>query len=634
MATLYSPKLVTDGLAFYVDAGNPRSYSGSNTNYLELATDNFNRANVDPAPAPWAVIGVGGYNPIKISGNSATRGAPNDSETNSAYNIWLPNDQYAEAAVTSDETSAAYGPGVFVRGSTTANERYSAIVSPSDNKVYLTSHWGGASYALTNWSITYVSGGVVRLEVVETIISVFYQGTLLGSFSDSNLSGGKAGIRIRYNSAATSTVDNFKAGGIDPVAPFLVNKTSAGSGAGQPVVTVPTGSSLNDILLTVVCCDSGNSSGFLGPAGWTREAWFHNTGDGEDAAIYMRRAIGVESASYQFTSSNSWVASMFCYRGCDTTTYLDAAISVTGSNTSVNFPITVTATELTTVTPNTRLVWVGALDRTDADVVTTATTPNGFTFRDSASLQWDDFAVADAVKYTPGATGLISGSFAAASSQAGHCAFLVPLRSAKPSSSWYNLSGNGNHVILTNGSTYDTNTLGSLRFSSATEIRGVTSAYNLVPHSTASHSSQAWVNPSTASAGAIWCYGEWIDTSYTTGMSISGSAGHLCWTPNGYLSGQHSSGTGIPTGSWSCVGFVQNPTTVDFYVNGVLTNSVARTTGGPIGTTNPVTIGVASTNTSKGNYFSGKISSVSIYTRSLSPSEMMENYNNTKGRFN
>jgi hypothetical protein len=40
MATLYSPKIVTNGLVMYLDAGNNRSYAGSGTTWSDLSRNN------------------------------------------------------------------------------------------------------------------------------------------------------------------------------------------------------------------------------------------------------------------------------------------------------------------------------------------------------------------------------------------------------------------------------------------------------------------------------------------------------------------------------------------------------------------------------------------------------------------
>lgn len=41
MATLYSPKIVTDGLVMYLDAANPRSYPRSGTAWNDISGNNI-----------------------------------------------------------------------------------------------------------------------------------------------------------------------------------------------------------------------------------------------------------------------------------------------------------------------------------------------------------------------------------------------------------------------------------------------------------------------------------------------------------------------------------------------------------------------------------------------------------------
>ena len=49
MATRYSPKIVTDNLILCLDAANSRSYSGSGSNWDDIAGESFIRGAIDGA---------------------------------------------------------------------------------------------------------------------------------------------------------------------------------------------------------------------------------------------------------------------------------------------------------------------------------------------------------------------------------------------------------------------------------------------------------------------------------------------------------------------------------------------------------------------------------------------------------
>lgn len=90
-----------------------------------------------------------------------------------------------------------------------------------------------------------------------------------------------------------------------------------------------------------------------------------------------------------------------------------------------------------------------------------------------------------------------------------------------------------------------------------------------------------------------------------------------------YFSGDHFSTGYIYTNIWYNITFVGNGLTGTFYINGV--------TSGVINSTNSTfnTIGWDATS----EYFIGKLALVNVYNRSLSDSEVLQNYNATKTRF-
>jgi hypothetical protein len=80
---------------------------------------------------------------------------------------------------------------------------------------------------------------------------------------------------------------------------------------------------------------------------------------------------------------------------------------------------------------------------------------------------------------------------------------------------------------------------------------------------------------------------------------------------------------------WTYVCGLYDGTTLSIYQNGIISNSASYS--GTIGT-NSVSVRIGAAN--DGLYFSGNVSNTAIYNRALTPAEVLQNYNATKGRYN
>lgn len=149
-----------------------------------------------------------------------------------------------------------------------------------------------------------------------------------------------------------------------------------------------------------------------------------------------------------------------------------------------------------------------------------------------------------------------------------------------------------------------------------------------------------WINPSSVgNDAAIFSVFDFIN--YNAGLTPTGYA--LTWGnntfsfyyANGGLVGvlRTSSSTSI-INKWSNIVLVYNGTNVLFYLNGALltslsgTNPINWTLGSSIVTR--VNIGKKSTDT---GYFPGSIGSIKVYNRALTFSEVEDNYNKFRTRF-
>jgi hypothetical protein len=182
----------------------------------------------------------------------------------------------------------------------------------------------------------------------------------------------------------------------------------------------------------------------------------------------------------------------------------------------------------------------------------------------------------------------------------------------------YDLSGNGNNGTLTNGPTFDTTNGGSIIFDGANDYIQFTSTY----------------------AGTI-CFWGIADAGYTTGLQAL-----IGVTANGDGALRLQGGTfraaapNAPDGNDYQNGYVSQMmingvTNLSYDASGfyVVPNSRTLTQNyfiGAIGNRNVSTI----SHTFNGRVYKGKVYKVALYNRQLTSSELLQNYNAQKSRFN
>jgi len=192
---------------------------------------------------------------------------------------------------------------------------------------------------------------------------------------------------------------------------------------------------------------------------------------------------------------------------------------------------------------------------------------------------------------------------------------------------WTDLSGNGNNGTLTNGPTFDSANLGSISFDGVDDYIDMGDKFNTL-------------------TGTI---SFWI--KLTNSISVPSSQNQRPWGKNGNFESRWGGGNTTSNaslindiGASNSTQTVQNEwlntvwyniaTTYDestntskIYVQGVL--NATGTAGNVTGLTGNFNIGRSST----GGYIDGKISNFLIYDRVLLSTEVLQNYNATKGRF-
>jgi len=99
--------------------------------------------------------------------------------------------------------------------------------------------------------------------------------------------------------------------------------------------------------------------------------------------------------------------------------------------------------------------------------------------------------------------------------------------------------------------------------------------------------------------------------------------------------GYHNSNSVVPLNKWSYVNTMRNKdnNTILFYINGILDKTITNITGN-------INNGSDNGKPQIGGYieysykFNGRIQNVKLYNRALSDTEVLQNYNATKSRFN
>ena len=195
---------------------------------------------------------------------------------------------------------------------------------------------------------------------------------------------------------------------------------------------------------------------------------------------------------------------------------------------------------------------------------------------------------------------------------------------------WTDLSGNNNNGTLTNGPTFSSANGGSIVFDGTNDI--ITSFPTQIS-GIESKTICAFVYPTTSSR---------IGVCGTRPIALaSGWALTLNRTNSGNLSYFHTAGSlievnaGISTNQWYHVSATYSTTTATatLYLNG---NQIGPPSSSFSAINSSAFNGVigAEQQSSATEIFRGNIASVQIYNRALSASEVLQNYNSIKSRFN
>ena len=190
---------------------------------------------------------------------------------------------------------------------------------------------------------------------------------------------------------------------------------------------------------------------------------------------------------------------------------------------------------------------------------------------------------------------------------------------------WRDMSGNNITGSLTNSPTFNTSNGGNFGF--------VTDDYVIMEENSALNtqtpSVEVWIKTNATNQNGFWFEKGQVNTQY----SLFQENTSIVWR-QASLSQYTTTATYINTTEWAQVVGTYTSGDRKTYINGVLRTSDTQT--GTINTnTNGMSIGVyGGFNGGRGYYYNGNIAIVRVYNRVLTASEILQNYNAQKSRFN
>jgi len=200
---------------------------------------------------------------------------------------------------------------------------------------------------------------------------------------------------------------------------------------------------------------------------------------------------------------------------------------------------------------------------------------------------------------------------------------------------WYDVSGNSNSGTLTNGPTYNSDAGGNIVFDGSNDYISIPSAASI--KNTSNLSLEGWVFISSAMNYYGGIIGKGTTDTDEEYCLLVHSVNSKVYMDVGSSGGPYTDATySFSLNTWYHIIGTHERTagssSIKIYINGSLLSS---TTVNPTNTVND-----NATNVSIGSRFNGgtsvwngKIATARIYTRTLSATEVLQNYNATKGRF-
>jgi hypothetical protein len=201
------------------------------------------------------------------------------------------------------------------------------------------------------------------------------------------------------------------------------------------------------------------------------------------------------------------------------------------------------------------------------------------------------------------------------------------------SATWFDLSGNGNHITLLNNPTYTNENNGGITFNGSNQYGQSSTIFTVPNQITVMVVAKIATSSSQNFTGILHCGsgdftnngGNGVFVGYPDGINNtnirlsygSGSAVDPIATP------------GPNSGSYMLLGYSVSAVSRSIELNGTVFGNVARVSANP---THSGSINIAVWS-GYGRYFRGTLYNALMYNRGLSSDEMLQNYNALKSRF-
>jgi hypothetical protein len=203
---------------------------------------------------------------------------------------------------------------------------------------------------------------------------------------------------------------------------------------------------------------------------------------------------------------------------------------------------------------------------------------------------------------------------------------------------WRDVSGNGNNGTLINSPTFNSDNGGSVVFDGSNDY--VDTNY-VTPIGLGEITFSAWIKYTASQIGVFIAKRLDAPTYQQLSIYVAGdSPGNIAGTKIAISDVQTTSllRAGISTNSynddkWHYIVGTRTSTTTFLYIDGILISSLSSAAIN-LSASSKLFIGRSGNNqTVAGGPFNGSISQVQIYNKALSATEVLQNYNATKGRY-
>lgn len=191
---------------------------------------------------------------------------------------------------------------------------------------------------------------------------------------------------------------------------------------------------------------------------------------------------------------------------------------------------------------------------------------------------------------------------------------------------WNDLSRSGNNGTLVNGPTFNSGNLGSIVFDGIDDYTSVTHSTSL--NITETFTISCWIYPTrTNNPDYI------MNKNDAWGLILGFQSGNVNFYNNAYQPTAAATQISVSLNQWVNVVYSKDLNSLSNNWNGYKNgSSVFTLTRSFTNSTNSSNLLIGSSQTNL-NFYRGNIASVQIYSRALSSTEILQNYNATKTRF-